>query len=184
MQHVRRILVCAGLAVLLIVASSQTASSFPSRFNTYCVSCHSNDAPTCDGCHHHKATLGASADHASYNPGAPVVVTLTGGTEGGWIRAILYDASHQELTRATGPTGQGDDNAGNPVQFPVQLHATAPVTPGDYVWQAAWFGNNNGSGHIESGVNVTIHVVQNPADVSDDAPVIRRTWGRIKSQHR
>jgi hypothetical protein len=184
MHLARHILVSTGIAALIIVAFTPPVSATPSRFTTYCVSCHDNDTPTCDGCHNHRGALNASADHTSYNPGAPVVVTLNGGTEGGWIRAILYDANHSELTRATGPTGMGDDSGGSPVQFPVQLHATAPLTPGDYIWQAAWFGNNNGSGHIENGVNVTIHVVQNPADVSDDAPVIRRTWGRIKSQYR
>ena len=113
-----------------------------------------------------------------------MVVTLNGGERQGWIRAILYDAGHNELTRASGPTGTGDDMQGNPVVFPVQLLANAPATPGDYIWQAAWYGSNNGNGHTERGVNVTIRVIANPADVSDEAPVLQRTWGRIKSQYR
>lgn len=185
MKLPRRLLILCAIAALAILGSAQQSGAHPSRFTNLCSSCHSNDTPTCNGCHHHTSgTLSASADHATYYPGSPVTVTLNGGTEYGWIRAILYDQNNQELTRRSGPTGQGDDGQANAVEFPVQLQAPAPATPGDYVWKAAWFGNNNGSGHMELGVNVTIHVIQNPADVTDDAPSVRRTWGRIRSQYR
>ena len=122
------------------------------------------------------------ANQATYYPGDPVTVTLRGGTRGGWIRAILYNEGHSELTRATGPTGTGDDSRPSPVVFPVDLHTAAPLVPGDYPWQAAWYGNN-GSSHLERLANVTIHVVQNPAGI-EDPPLVRRTWGWIRSLYR
>jgi hypothetical protein len=39
-------------------------------------------------------------------------VTLTGGTRGGWIRALLYNESDVEIDRETGPTGTGNSNNG------------------------------------------------------------------------
>ena len=113
-----------------------------------------------------------------------MAVTLTGGTQHGWIRAILYDESNTELTRATGPTGTGDDYQGNPVVFPVMLSTTAPPQAGDHLWEAAWYGNNDGNGHTERRTPVTIRVVEPPADVSEDPPQVNRTWGRIRAYYR
>ena len=121
----------------------------------------------------------ASADLDEYAPGMPVTVTLNGGSYGGWIRALLYDDLNQELVRASGPTGTGDDGQGHPVSFPVELNTTAPVVPGDYVWEAAWFGaNNSGTEHFERRTPVTIRVT---ITTSVSEGVRPSTWGRIKA---
>ena len=171
-----------ALSILLFAGS---AVATPDRFTSNCVSCHANDTPTCNGCHNHRATLGAIPNKASYHPGETVTVSLTGGDEHGWVRGLLYDHNNAEVARRSGPTGEGDDGQPNPVVFPVQLQATAPASPGDYVWQAAWFGNNNGAGHLENRVPVTIHVV-GTSGVEDDPPnrTIRNTWGRIRALFR
>jgi hypothetical protein len=38
---------------------------------------------------------------------------------------------------------------------------------GDYTWRAGWFGNNNGNGHQETTVPVTIHVALGTAAPED-----------------
>ena len=178
-------------AVFVLISLSASlaprASAEPTFFSARCASCHSNDSTTCNGCHHHRGSLIATADQPQYFPGAPVTVTLTGGTRTGWIRALLYDDHNAELARATGPTGTGDDSQGNPVVFPVALHATAPAQPGDVTWQAAWFGNLNdgGTAHGENRTPVVIHVVPNTAGVPDPEPgpsLLAATWGWIKSR--
>jgi hypothetical protein len=165
----RHICISAVLA-LLITFGVSAALAHPSYFQS--------------DCHHHRGTLGATPDRAQYFPGDPLVVTLSGGTRGGWIRALLYDQSGTEVARASGPTGAGDDSLGAPVTFPVALHAVAPTTPGDYLWQAAWFGNDDGSGHIANRKSTTIHVVARtdvPATEPPASPWIAGTWSRIKA---
>ena len=180
----RRFVTGLGIIVLVMGFAVTAAGAEPGFFSSDCASCHSDDTPSCIGCHHHKGTLNATADQTSYHPGDPVTVTLTGGTRPGWMRGLLYDENHVELDRKTGPTGTGDDSGGNPVIFPVTLHAPAPAV-GDHVWRAGWFGNNNGSGHLEVLTNVTIHVVEPPADApADDSPTVRRTWGRVRAWFR
>jgi hypothetical protein len=156
----------------------------PTFYTNRCASCHyhTNDGATCDGCHFHKGQLLATADHTQYGPGDPVVVTLSGGSEGGWIRGLLYDQNNTEIDRRTGPTGTGDDGLGHPVTFPVTLHGTAPAESGDYTWQAAWFGNtgNGGDTHGELRAPVVIHVVQDPSAVPIPSFALR-TWGRLKT---
>ncbi len=152
-------------------------SGHPEYFDDLCRGCHSNDTPTCNGCHHHiEGTLTANTDQQTYQPGQTVTVTLNGGTQHGWIRAILYDQTHTEITRATGPTGTGDDSLPNPIVFPVQLQGNAPSAEGDYQWEAAWFGNLNGTGHGEQGVTVTIHV--------QPTPTLEETWGVVRRKFR
>jgi hypothetical protein len=186
-QDRRGLLVAALIAAALLV-SAGGASALPSFFSSNCAlsGCHTNDTPTCNGCHHHRGSLTATKDQAQYYPGQTVTVTLNGGTQSGWIRGILYDAQNVEIARRTGPTGTGDDSQGSPVVFPVQLQAPAPGAPGNYTWKAAWFGNWNdgGSVHQEQRVNVTITVVQDPGDVADgDSPTfLNKTWGRIKEK--
>jgi hypothetical protein len=173
-----------SLGVLgIVVTTSHAESNF---FSGRCATsgCHTNDATSCNGCHHHMGTLHATANQTSYRPGDPVTVTFTGGEEHGWIRATLYDQNMNILQRFTGPTGTGNDGQANQVTFPVTFHVNAPPTTGDYIWRAAWFGNDDGAGHIERTTSVTIHVAYPAADVPDNGVAVRRTWGRIKSQYR
>jgi hypothetical protein len=162
------------VVALLAGLSVARTEAYSSYFTTDCAGCHShsNDTATCNGCHEHRGTLHATADQATYDPGATVTVTLTGGSQHGWIRGLLYDQNNHQIAIATGPTGTGDDGLGNPVVFPVRLQAPAPLAEGDYTWQAAWFGNNNGSGHVENRTPVTIHVV-NSAGAPDAPPLAR-----------
>ncbi len=178
----------AGLLLIVVtVCSATTALAFPSRWTSRCASCHSNDTPSCDGCHHHSdGSITAAADQPVYSPGSIVTITLNGGSEGGWVRGLLYDQQQVEIDRATGPTGTGDDNLPNPVTFPVTLAAPAPAQPGTYVWRAAWFGGATAGGgaHLEESANVTI-VVEGEVGVPDDVPGDNlAAWGAIKALFR
>lgn len=176
------------LLVLVITAlgciAVNSAQGMPTFFSSRCASCHNNDTATCNGCHHHRGTLTATPNKTQYQPGEPVVVTLNGGTQSGWIRALLYDAGNNEVDRRSGPTGTGDDSQGSPVTFPVTLTSTAPTSAGTYTWNAAWFGNANdgGSQHTENRRSLSIVVVEPPAGVGDAPPPVRHgSWGRVKA---
>jgi hypothetical protein len=175
-----RLAVALGVAALAALAVPQMAFARSSYFTSRCASCHTNDTQTCNGCHHHQGGLSARCDQTSYTPGDPVTVTLSGGTQRGWIRALLYDQTNTQLDRKSGPTNMGDDGLGNPVTFPVVLKGTAPALPGDYTWAAAWFGNtgDGGSVHGEARASVVIHVV------APSTAVVPATWDRIKSLFR
>jgi hypothetical protein len=153
-------LVALGAIIMLALDASDRTRATSSYFYSRCASCHSDDTPTCAGCHYHRGTLHAQADKASYYPQDPVIVTLGHyGGQPGWIRAALYDHNSIEVARASGPTGTGDDGQPDPVAFPVELHASAPPDTGDFVWTAAWYGcNDAGSVHFEVTTPVTIRV--------------------------
>jgi hypothetical protein len=88
------------------------------------------------------------------------------------------------LARASGPTGTGDDGQPHPITFPVRFHVVAPDAPGNYTWQAAWYGNtgDGGSTHGENRVNVVIHVLQpDPADVPAPLSFLVSSWGKLKN---
>jgi len=158
------------LSALLLASGLWSMSCFAngSWYDSHCSPCH-DAAPTCDGCHEHSGSLSATSDQGEYQPGAPLVVTLHGGTRGGWIRGILYDAGGQEIVVVGGE------------EFPVDLPASAPDEPGDYHWNAAWFGSNNGVGHLERLTPITIRVIEDPASVEEEEPTIyRKSWGKIK----
>jgi hypothetical protein len=181
----RRLQMPALVAGLLLLAAT-SALAYPSLFTQRCASCHSNDTPTCDGCHHHGPSgLSASANAAIYAPGDPVDVTLNGGSQYGWIRAILYDQSDLVLAMATGPTGTGDDSEAGAVTFPVLLNASAPDAEGDYTWEAAWFGGatSGGGSHLEVRRPVSIHVEATTTGVPEGptSNVRDSTWSNLKS---
>ena len=157
-------------ALLLALLLAGPAGAYSTLFDSRCASCHVDDTPTCDGCHQHRGNLGASTDLPGYEPGDPVAVTLEGGRYGGWIRALLYDHNGLLVDSAEGPTGTGDDGLAGAVTFPAFLLGTAPAEPGDYVWEAAWFGSNNsGTAHLEAGVSVTVHVSDGSTSVPGEA---------------
>lgn len=161
-----------------------SVQAYPSLYDNRCASCHSDDTPSCDGCHEHKENMSAEADQVAYDPGSIVTVTLNGGSRGGWVRGLLYDQDGAEVARATGPTGTGDDGLGNPVTFPVTMQANAPVTPGQYTWSAAWYGapDSGGGVHTESSVPVTV-TVEAASHVPDD-PFPVSAWDSIKALYR
>jgi hypothetical protein len=147
------------LLVAMLLTLAVTVGAYPSLFDARCSGCHSDDNATCNGCHFHRGSLNAVAGADAYAPGDPLSVTLTGGSQSGWIRALLYDEAGLVQALVAGPSGTGDDGAGDPVTFPVVLEATAPLATGDYTWEAAWFGGNtSGSGHSEVRTPVTILV--------------------------
>jgi hypothetical protein len=173
-----------ALAAGLIFAGATVTQARPSYFTSRCQHCHGDDTPTCNGCHYHATPLSAAADHTEYYPGDPVVVTLSGGDEYGWVRGILYNAQDSLIARATGPTGTGDDGGPHGAVLPVQFQVTAPDEYGTHVWHAAWYGDlsNSGSNHGETRVAVTIRVVPTPAGLESAPPnVLTATWGRLKS---
>ena len=185
-SQLRRFTALLLLAPVLTGSFAARADARPSFFASRCVSCHTNDTQTCNGCHHHVDALSAAVNQATYQPGTAVTVTLDGGSEHGWIRAVLYDQANNVVALRSGPTGTGDDGLANPVVYPAALVATAPMQPGDYTWQAAWFGNtgNGGSVHGEVRTPVVIHVVPSTSDVDAEPPVRRTSWDRIKSLYK
>lgn len=166
--------------IAMILLSASMAWAYPSLFTNYCVSCHADDTPTCNGCHMHRGSLSANPDQGSYLPGEDVGITFNGGSQYGWIRARLYDQNDIIVDLATGPSGTGDDGLGGAVTFPVQLQAPAPTEPGTYVWEAAWYGNNNGGGHIERRTPVTI-VVESGGTGIPDMDWENASWQSIKA---
>jgi hypothetical protein len=187
MRYGIRLIIMFGVVLWFGAQGLSPALAEPSFFTSDCAGCHTNDHATCNGCHHHRGTLSATASAAQYEPGAPVIVTLHGGTESGWVRGILYNELNVEIARRTGPTGDGDNSLPGAVTFPVQFNVTAPLTAGDYTWQAAWYGNtgDGGSVHGENRTPVVIHVVGGTSSVPNDEPgVIRQTWGKIKNAFR
>ena len=81
---------------------------------------------------------------------------MNGSTRQAWARAILYNQNDQEIARITGPTNTGDDGvASSRLRYPFVLQAPAPTQPGAYTWKMSWWGNNDGSGHIEGTRNLT-----------------------------
>jgi hypothetical protein len=167
--------------VSLTLLISSAALAYPSLFDSQCLSCHSDDTPTCNGCHEHKGNLSASADQDSYLPGEPVGVVLSGGQQYGWIRARLYDNNDLLVYQASGPTETGDDGGSGDVVFPVSLEGTAPIEPGTYVFEAAWFGGNvSGSSHLEARTPVTI-VVESDGTGLPGSDVESLTWKALKA---
>ena len=157
---------------LLIGVLVPSAGAYSGYFSNQCADCHGDDSITCNGCHAHRGTIHATAGASTYDPGATVTVTLTGGAKWGWIRGLLYDQDGAQVDIATGPTGTGDDGLGSPVVFPITLQAPAPDAPGDYTWQAAFYGAYSGSNHGELRTPVTIHVVDSAT--APEAPAIAR----------
>ena len=177
MRHPILIITCTLMG--LFVASM--AFAYPSLWTSRCAGCHADDTPSCNGCHTHHDNVTAVADQSSYAPGAPVSITINGGSEYGWIRGLLYDADGEEVDRASGPTDTGDDGLGNPVTFPVTLSAAAPSVPGTYTWQAGWYGGaSNGGSHLEDLKSVTI-LVEGISAVPEPAG---DTWDKVKALYR
>ena len=123
-----------------------TAEARNGFFEASCAGCHAPPVVvSCAGCHAHGVhsntaqndiNLAGATDKTTYSPGEQVNVTIRGGYRPGWVRAILYNQNMDELSRSTGPTGEG----GGPA-LPVTLSAPAPTTPGSYTWNVAWYGN-------------------------------------------
>lgn len=167
--------------VTATVTTPHEAFLIPSNFDNFCAGCHSNDNPTCNGCHHHGPVgLSAMTDKATYACGEQVSVTFDGGSQSGWIRALLFDHNGVEIDRASGPTGMGDDSEPNPVEFPVTLTASAPLGPGIYDWEAAWWGSPYDTGNPTvhpHGPEVRVPVV---VEVTGPSAVEASTWSKIK----
>ena len=173
-------LLALAAAFLLAGGLAPAAKAYSTYYDTRCASCHSDDSPTCDGCHQHKGGLSAAADQPRYGPGDPVSITFDGGEIGGWIRALLYDHNGLLVDEASGPSGTGDDGLAGDVIFAVDLGGVAPTEPGDYVWEAAWFGGlDTGAGHAEAGVSVDVHVGESSTSLPGE--VLDGSWHRIKA---
>ncbi len=149
-----------------------------------CTSCHADDNPTCAGCHNHRGEMEARTAREFYLPGESVEVEFRGGNQPGWIRALLYGESGDEIDRRAGPTETGDDLRGrvdaDSVAFPLVLHGVAPSEPGEYSWRAAYFGifHVQDVTHDEEWTTVPLRVID-PSEWTDPT-----SWGRIKSVYR
>ncbi len=155
----------------------ETSDASPELFDQLCATCHRDDSPTCAGCHNHRGELTAATDRVFYAPGQLVRVTLSGGTEPGWVRGILYDEEENEIDRAAGPTETGDDGSpADSVGFPVLLEAPAPLEAGTYTWRAAYYG-------VFHPVELTHDEEWTPVTVVVDTTTAR-SWGTVKAQFR
>ena len=173
-------LLALAVAILLVGGLAPAADAYSTYYTSRCASCHSDDSPTCDGCHAHKGSLSAAASQPQYGPGDPVVVTFDGGEMGGWIRALLYDHNGLLLDEAQGPSGTGDDGLGNAVTFAVELGGMAPTEPGDFVWETTWFGGlDSGAGHVEASVTVDVHVGESSTSLPGEP--LDANWDWIKA---
>ncbi len=111
-------------------------------------------------------------DKTSYAPGDTVSVTITGGSQSGWFRAILYDQSGTQVAISNG----NDSGMGHTTTYPATLSAPAPTTPGTYTWKVSWFGNifdssnMTAANHGEVSVNTNSFTVTAPVDTT--APVV------------
>ncbi|EHP85211.1 flagellar hook capping protein [Geobacter metallireducens RCH3] len=150
------------------------ALAYPAYFTTNCAGCHAAPvAATCNGCHHHgPVSLKGATNKTSYAPGESVSVTISGGSQSGWVRAILYDQNNQQVAISSG----NDSGMGHSTTFPATLSAPAPTVPGTYTWKAAWFGNSydstnpTASAHGEVSVNTNSFTVVAPVDTT--VPVV------------
>src|SRR4029453_5908115 len=119
----------------------------PSFYSSNCTSCHSATTNTCAGCHSHGTHSSSSksdinvrgtTNKSSYAPGETITVTINGGYRSGWLRAVVLDQNMSELKRSSCPGGMGGCTT---TAYPVTLTASAPSTPGTYVWAVAGYGN-------------------------------------------
>jgi len=136
--------VCFLVALVALMFATPVAHATSTLYTNNCQSCHATPN-TCAGCHAHgvhpssaKSTvvITGATNKTSYTPGETVSVQISGGYRSGWVRAILYDQNMVELGRSTGPAGEGGG-----ASFPITLTAPAPIAPGSYTWNVAWYGN-------------------------------------------
>ncbi|MFZ2950106.1 MAG: choice-of-anchor D domain-containing protein [Desulfuromonadaceae bacterium] len=151
------IMVFLTLALVTFIAWAPEASAFQSLFAN-CVGCHDtqNAANSCSMCHAHGVhsssaksdinLVGQTVDAAgvsktSYAPGETVFVKITGGYRAGSARIILYgQTTATELARSSGADGMNNAPLFNNTTG-ITLSSAAPTTPGNYTWNAAWYGN-------------------------------------------
>ncbi|WP_242344183.1 choice-of-anchor D domain-containing protein [Anaeromyxobacter terrae] len=167
----------AGLILFVALAAWATpARAHQAYYGDFCAGCHSSTVQTCNGCHSHGTHSGATKsdinlavalDKGTYAPGATVTVTITGGYQSGWFRALLLDAGMKELARSSCPGSQGGCAT---TGYPVTLTAAAPTSPGTYTWAIAWYGNyaHEGTGaSFGSGTSSTLRAGYFTADASN-----------------
>ncbi len=130
-------IVCAVALVTWMIGTPTADARSTYYTDQGCQSCHGATS-TCNGCHSHGThptksktdiNIKGVTDKAAYAAGETVSVTISGGYRTGWVRAILYNQSMQEVARSTGAA------------FPVTLTASAPATAGTYKFSVSWYGN-------------------------------------------
>jgi MYXO-CTERM domain-containing protein len=162
-----------GLSILaLLFFYSGNADAFSQYYvDRGCAGCHGATPTTCDGCHHHGSSgLQAQTDKGTYTPGEALGVTFDGGSQTGWIRAILY-LNNAEVARSTGTGSPPRGGSG----FPILFNTTAPATPGTYTYQAAWFGNSNDTGSTHGEVRVSTNSFTVTAGADTTPPTVSST---------
>jgi hypothetical protein len=138
------LLVASFFALPFLITNSFSQSGYYTSAG--CNNCHPASPSTCNGCHGHGThsssaksdiNVAGATNKASYAPGETVSVTITGGYKSGWFRAVLYNQNSVEIARSTG----NDSGMGSSTIYPATLSAPAPLTPGNYTWKVAWYGN-------------------------------------------
>jgi len=131
-------------AVLLFAAEARATSSL---YSSQCASCHSTTSTSCDGCHAHGThstsskndiNIKGTTDKTSYLPGETVKVTVNGGYQNKWVRTVVFDQTLKQVGLSSCPGGQGGCTTS---VYPTTMTATAPTTPGSYVWAVGWYGH-------------------------------------------
>jgi hypothetical protein len=163
-----------AMALASVQFSGTEASAFSSYFTTNCSGCHASPVTaTCNGCHHHgPVSLNGTTNKTSYAPGESVSVTISGGSQSGWVRAILYDQNNTRVAVSSG----NQSGVGSSTTFPAVLSAPAPAAPGTYTWKAAWYGNSYDTGNATASAHGEVSVSTNSftvvAPVDATAPVV------------
>jgi hypothetical protein len=112
---------------------------------------------TCAGCHAHGVhssdakndiNVTATPDSATYNPGDTINVLVSGGYRSGWVRVQMWDLDCSvsgTCNQANVLVSESLYTSGTTANFPgpVTLTATAPTTPGTYIWYAGWYGHEH-----------------------------------------
>jgi len=117
-----------------------------------CSGCHGSTVQTCNGCHAHGThskpggstiNIRATPDKDVYAPGETVTVTLDGGSsQGGWIRAKLFDQDCSAVDCDTSVSGDDVIDVVYQARYPVtNLTGIAPSEAGQVTWSASWYGN-------------------------------------------
>ena len=131
------IFICAVAFVTWITGTPAADARSSFYTDQGCQSCHGATS-TCNGCHSHGThatkskndiNIAGATNKNSYAAGETMSVTISGGYKTGWVRAILYNQSMQEVARSTGQA------------FLVTLTASAPATAGTYKYSVSWYGN-------------------------------------------
>jgi hypothetical protein len=165
-----------ALTVAVCQFGRMEAQAYSGYYASNCGGCHAAaTTTTCNGCHHHgPASLKGTTDKTSYAPGETVSVTISGGSQSGWVRAILYDQNNTQVAISSGNAS----GMGHSTTFPAVLNAPAPTAANTYTWKVAWYGNSYDSSSPTASAHGEVSVSTNSFTVAA-APILAPTISSV-----